>query len=300
VHFVIAEDLTDEHWRDLIVGVKRDYQRVSEEKTAVLKSLEKWFIFSNKFIQVSEACEHLHSRIHRHTNGFEVYKSSSRDSRRHFHKLRALTRRSASLYTGCLELSLLTPVLAETFINMLILILCKPDVRQNARQLESFIRSQIDAKIFDLPYKCEGFTDLIDQNSPQYKNFKRVMDKRNKAIHGNVDPEKEQIEVVYFEGTRPLYKEPGDHIGKLLETMERQNDAPGVIKDYEDTYEFLCFLVNRLQAELRNNVWRILEDRYPGYDADRKICGGVLPDRIILSVMEGARYDDELNVKWRS
>ena len=91
---------------------------------------------------------------------------------------------------------------------MAILILCKKEIRDNKRQFEAFIRSQIDAKIFDLSYKCQGFTRKIDHNGSSYKNFKRVMDKRNHVIHGNIDPEREQTEIVYFEGKRPLFREP--------------------------------------------------------------------------------------------
>ena len=122
---------------------------------------------------------------------------------------------------------------------MAILILCKNKIRKNSRQFDAFIRSQIDAKIFDLPYKCSGFAREIDPNSQTYKNFKRVMDKRNNAIHGNVDPEREQTELVYFDGRRPLFKDPGDHIAKLFEALARQHEPEKVVKDYEDTYYFL-------------------------------------------------------------
>ena len=106
---------------------------------------------------------------------------------------------------ACLELSLLTPIMAEAFINMTILMLCKPEIRGNNRQFEVFIRSQIDAKIFDLPYKCTGFLSGIDPASPAFVNFKRVIDKRNHEIHGNIDPEREKIEIVYFDNKRPLF-----------------------------------------------------------------------------------------------
>jgi len=97
---------------------------------------------------------------------------------------------------------------------MLILILCKIEIKNNKRQFDAFIREHIDTKIFNLPYMCDGFKSMIDKDSPRYKNFKGVMYKRNTAIHGNVDPEREQIETVFFDKKTPLFKEPGDHIGK--------------------------------------------------------------------------------------
>src|ERR1017187_495787 len=64
---------------------------------------------------------------------------------------RKLTKHASNLYRDCLELTMITPVLAEAFINMAILILCKKEIRTNGHQFEAFIRSQIDTKIFDLP-----------------------------------------------------------------------------------------------------------------------------------------------------
>jgi len=54
---------------------------------------------------------------------------------------------SQLLYAQSLELSLLTPVLVESFINMAILMLCKRSIRENVRQFDAFIRSNIDVKV---------------------------------------------------------------------------------------------------------------------------------------------------------
>jgi hypothetical protein len=179
---------------------------------------------------------------------------------------------------------------------MLILILCKPEIRENTRQFESFIRSQIDTKLFDLAYKCRGFVHPIDQHAEVFKKFKRVMDKRNHSIHGNCDPVREQVELVYFEGKRPLFKEAGDHIGKLLETLERQYAPDVVIRDYEHTYAFLENIVTHLEPGLVGSVRQILESNYPGYDIERKKMGCLFPNYVAVGTLQGTRYDDELSV----
>jgi hypothetical protein len=196
---------------------------VGKEKSAVLNSLEKWVIFPNKFVEVATVCADLHAEIVdgiRTLSPYHFPSHSTKESNEQQSDTRKrLVERYLKLYRNCLELSLITPVLAEAFINMAILILCKKEIKGNDRQFDAFIRSQIDAKIFDLPYKCEGFARKIDPAALTYRNFKKVMDKRNHAIHGNIDPEREQTEVIYFEGKRPLFKEPGDHIGKHFESL---------------------------------------------------------------------------------
>jgi len=303
IHFVLSEKMTDQNWRDLVFAIKADYGRVGNEKSAVLKSLEYWVTFPNKFVEIADICADLHGEIVDNMGGYQSYRTPSYGNRKTSAKgaklAKQLTTRSAKLYQHCLELSLLTPVLAEAFINMIVLILCKQEIRRNKRQFDEFIRSQIDVKLFDLSYKCEGFSQPIDQHSEEFKNFKRVMDKRNNAIHGNCDPEKEKIESVYFEGKRPLFVEPGDHIGKLLETLERQHEPGAVVKDYEDTHAFLVHILSCLKPGQSDPVRSILESRYPGYDVNRKITGCLFPDHVAIGHVPGMRYDDELPVSWK-
>jgi hypothetical protein len=179
---------------------------------------------------------------------------------------------------------------------MVVLALCKADVRNNKRQFDAFIRANIDTKLFDLAYKCEGFARSIDQNAELYKAFKHVMDKRNNTVHGNCDPEREQVELVYFEGTRPLFKEPGDHIGKFLEAQERQYQPEVVIEDYETTHRFLAYLLSCLEPGVVAEFTMVIETRYPGYDIGRKRMGALFAEYVAVGRMEGGKYDDELTI----
>ncbi len=303
VHFFLSEHMTDEDWRELILAIKADYKRVAAAKAAVLKSLERWVIFPNKFSAIANLCAELHGTIEENIGGYQIYKTPSynkkRESLQQAEVGRRLSERSTKLYKSCIQLSLLTPVLAEAFLNVAVLMLCKAEVRNNKRQYDAFVRSNIDTKIFDLFYKCEGFARPIDPQAEPYKAFKRMMDKRNQAIHGNCDPEAEQIEQVYFEGKRPLFTEPGDHIGKFFEALERLHHPETVLKDYEDTHTFLCEIAACLKPDVVESFWRIMQDPYPGYDLDRKRVGCLFAERITVAHAQGVRYDDELAVAWQ-
>jgi hypothetical protein len=307
IHLALSEELADNDWPNLIRRIKSDYGRVGTEKGDVLNSLEKWVIFPNKFVAVAEVCADLHFGILQSIRKSSPYKippifSAKSDSvatdDQEAKVLRRVVRRSTKLYRDCLELSLMTPVLAEAFINMAILILCKKRIRENKRQFDAFIRSNIDVKIFDLPDKCTGFARRIDQNSPTFKRFMTVMQNRNNAIHGNVDPQREQTEVVYFDGRRPLFRESGDHISIHFETLARQFKPEAVVKDYEDTYEFLVSLAECLKPSVAKGFWQIIEDPRPGFDLGRRIMGCLMPEVTVVAHMEGMKYDDELPVSW--
>jgi hypothetical protein len=301
-HIMVPGPMTAENWRDLIRAIKADYARVGKEKSAVFKTLEKWAIFPNRFIEVANICADLHAEIGENIEGLTTYKTvgfkTKRQARESEKQLNQFGHRLSKVYRPCLELSLLTPVLAETFINMLILILCKQEVRRNKRQFDAFIRSHIDVKLFDLHLKCEGFARGIDADSLAYKKFKQVMDKRNDIIHGNTNPEAEQLETVYFDGKRPLFKEPGDHIGRFWEAMERHYQPALVVQQYVDTYSFLLDIVAHLKCSYTTAFWQIMEDNHPGYDVDRRITGRLLPDHVTVCTVSGLVYDDQLSVDW--
>jgi len=303
-HFLVREFFTDEHWRDLILRIKDDYRRVGPEKSRALRQLEKWVVFPNKYVHISSVCAELYDEITSNISGFEEFKPKSAEfNSKRQKQLRVadkLSRRAHKLYGSCVQLSLLTPILAESFLNMLILILCKPEIRNNRAELDKFIRAHIHTRIFSLSDKCLGFSRPVNEETPGFGRFKRIMDRRNHVIHGNVDPVREQLETVYFQGTRPIFTQTGDHLGQFYSAMERQHEPARVLSDYEDTHSFLVEIVGCLEPRLRTGIWAVIEDRYPGYDANRQRAGSLFPDYVATSYFPGIKYDDELAVDWPS
>lgn len=295
IHIVVYENLSDQDWHILIDNIKKDFDRVGKEKSKVLQSLEKWHIFPNKYVQISDICSVLHENILDHVNSFQPYKSYARKNEDRNEELEKMQSRMDKLYSNCVQLTLMTPIMAEAFINMIILVLCKKDIKKNQREFDTFIRSNIDIKLFDMFYKCEKFERRVDCQSTVFKTFKSIMDKRNHRIHGNINPMQEAVEDVYFDRKCPLYKKSGDHIGQLYETLENLHDPKSALLDYENTHLFLLEIVECLSPCVRDVIRHIMSDPYPGYDNNRLMVGKLFPNHVIVGVMQGMRYDDELD-----
>ena len=131
---MLSEELADENWPSLILAVKADFARVATKKSAILKSFEKWVIFPNKFVEVAAICANLHGEITTSIRKVSPYKfpqytqtESQQTQAEATKKLARFAKQSLKLFRNCLELSLITPVLAEAFINMAVLILCKEE-----------------------------------------------------------------------------------------------------------------------------------------------------------------------------
>lgn len=157
------------------------------------------------------------------------------------------------------------------------------------------IPSNIDVKVFDFACKCDGFIKQVDSHAPEYKTFKKVMDKRNDTVHGNISPEKEPLEIIYFEKRRPLFKEPGDHLAKYFDSLSRRYDVDTVSADCENVHLSFAYVASLLRPDVRSGFWKLMESRLPGYDVNRKIAGVLLPEHTATGAMPGTRYDDELN-----
>lgn len=299
-HIFSPVALNDDEWKALILAIKMDFGRVGPQKKTESAKLEKWFVFLNKYAALADRCAEKHGIITDEVvslNLVDPPSSAGDGDKLELPHLNDASERASKLYAECMELRLLAPVMAEAFINMMILILCKPEVRSNARLYGAFVRAEIDVKIFDLFHKCLHFMKSPDPADEEFKAFKRVMDKRNDAIHGNVLPERDYFEIVYFDGKRPVYDVAGDHTSAFFRSLEAQYDPKGAVSDYEDVQLFLAYLIGCLEPGAQAPLRLLLEDGFPGWNPATQRVGVLFPDHIAQAYM-GTRFDDELNVVW--
>ena len=170
MHFLSPEPLGDEGWRKLLQAVKGDFARSGKAKSAVLKTLEKWVIFPNKFLQLANLCADLHAEIDVLVAGYVPFNPTS-DIQAHTKELEKLSKRASALYGDCVQLALLTPIVAEAFLNMLVLMLIKPEVRDDPGAYEVFVKQSIHQKLLELHEKCIGFERGIDPNGEGFKEL---------------------------------------------------------------------------------------------------------------------------------
>lgn len=179
-----------------------------------------------------------------------------------------------------------------------ILLYCKDAIRDDKAAYDAFRRATIPERLSLLSQNCLGFVRGIDTRTAGYANFMRIISKRNFAIHGNVDPESEPIETVYFDGKRPLFVQPGTHIEKFFEHLEKLHSPEEAVEDYENAHAFLHKIVECLDARHRFHFDQVVNDPFPGFEVRKKRPTRILPDHVVSSILQGARYDDELNVGW--
>lgn len=293
-HILVTESLSNDDWKSLLEAIKADFSRVAAEKTKTLRSLEKFVVFQNKFVSIANLCADLHSSI---MDAREVQPEQPGPAGSVEELSRPIEdkgRRAAAIYGDCLKLRLLMPIMAEAFINLVILTLCKPAIRQQRDEYETFLRETIPNRIENLHEKCHGFERPIDNKSEAYSNFQRVIARRNFDLHGNMDPQRDAIETVYFDGKRPLFVEPGHHIEKFFEHLDCIHMPEETLADYENVHSFLVEITHAMHPKVRTFFEHVSADPYPGYEVNKCSVTSILPEQIMMCILPDAPYDDQL------
>lgn len=288
-------------WVQFTKALKGDFGRCGSDMARVGRSLEKWSIVSNRFAMIADACAGFHEILADETDApdFTPHKRTTKDGiQRYYEQIKELGQRADRVFSASLSLDLITPVLAEAFVNLVIFLTKKDDLKQNQRQYDQYIRQPIDTRVFDLHLKCNHFTRGINPNGDEYVAFKKVMDRRNHNLHGNIDPVKDAIETVFFDKFTPLYEKGADPIIELFRKKESVFDIPGVIGRYEDVHLFFNYVLGLMEKKAREEIEMIMSDGTFGYDAFRNKIGRLFSEREVMMLMP-LDYDDELSVVWR-
>jgi len=300
VHLLVSEKLSDEEWKELINAIKADFGRIAKEKSAIQKRFEKYILFQNKYAAIANLCADLHASIVDCPAPVErVYPEESKESldasRKSFNEQ---SRRTEKLFGDCLKLRLLMPVMAEAYINMLILTFCRNAIRDDERAYSTFLRTTIPERLELLSINCDGFARAVDKSVPGYAEFMTIVNRRNFALHGNVDPVREPIEVVYFEERRPLFVQAGNSVELLFDYMEAQANPTALLVEYEQLHGFLVAMTDCLVPRNKRFFEQVISDAYPGFRVDLRRPTRLFPDHYVWSGIPETRYDDQLDVEW--
>jgi hypothetical protein len=184
------------------------------------------------------------------------------------------------------------PVLAETFINLLIFILVKNELKIDPAKYKDFVSDTINNRLRLLYTNCVGFVGAVDDSDPACRGFYQLMNDRNDLLHGNFNLDKLKIGDVYFNGKVPVFYEYGDMwqdtIGVTIETVKLQH----IEKSYDTVKAFISYLLSLLSPEKKELVEAVMMTRDLGYYEKYKRLGILFS---IATVDSFGYFEDEFN-----
>jgi hypothetical protein len=297
VHVSFDRALSDTDCLKFIENMRADFGRVGKDKGRFAASLEKWYIFPNQYLAIANRCAELYEtivralpRIEKRILGDKLTSQnlgSERMRKSHGDLMSAIT-------SAPTELSVLMPVMFESFIGLIVAGFIRTEVKRDHETFSAFVRSPLNQKLIELAGKCVGFARPIEQNNPAFGRYWTVVNKRNVILHGNVDPVRNALEVVYFHGKRPLFKSGGDRIRQHWLRLMDQYRPHEVVDDYLAMHALIIEILNHLQPAYRHSLQLLMEDTQPGWDNKRKILGRLFPNHVATTYFEGLTYDWQL------
>lgn len=181
----------------------------------------------------------------------------------------------------CFGVRSMLPVLAEAFVNLIIFVLVRSDIRKDKRLYENFIRQPIDVRIKLLHINCIGFEQAIDYSHNSCRKYHSLVNERNDLLHGNVLPEKQSFNEVYFSGRVPIFK----NYRTLWErTISVDSQTVGLERIYNEVTiveNFIEYVLSCLVPETKDLIQRILKQRDLAKNHENGRTGILFPNHLV-------------------
>ncbi len=281
IHVDEAHNFKEREWKILISKIIEDYKNYKKEMFKIKNSFEKWHIFINPYSRIKRIIDKYTERlIELDIENIPLPRNprTEKEIKEYVDKFRNIQKLYEEAVAIGMSLQFLTPVFGEAFINLLMFILAKPEIRTEKRLLDNIMRQQIDVRIKTIHLNCIGFKKPIDASKEEFKNFHTLMNQRNIILHGSIEPKRLKIEEVYFDqGNIPLFtKEISSD--ELVFTYSLKHIEPKIIiNNVKIVKTFVKFVLNHLYPSIRRNVEIILEHPELGWCADKFRVGVILP-----------------------
>lgn len=268
---------SSEKWEILISNIKSSFSKYGKEMNEVQSGLEKWSLFINPYTRLYDTLVDLTRQLKKlDLTEVEMFQPSTDEKTKdvYFENLNNWINNVDKAAVLGTTIRMLSPVLAEAFINLLILTFSKIEFKKDKRLYESLIRQQIDIRVKTLHLNCNGFVKQIDSDKNEFKNFQTMMNGRNDFLHGNVDPQRLTFEDVYFDQTFiPLFKNDEGIIRKMLKNYLTHVEPDKALADFKIVTDFINFVLEHLGEKESKLIQMLMISRTPGINSKTNRLG---------------------------
>jgi len=279
---------------DFVNAIVADLRNHQQAAKRIKARLEKWLVFANPFHRLQLA---LDGMLKRADSLLQLAKhppkqpETAEESAAFGELFEPVAAASYEAFGLCRSVRMLLPVLAETFVNFMLFTLCKPEIKSDERLYESIKRAPIDIRIKSLSFNCVGFHSPVDYATETCKRLHTMFNNRNNLLHGNVNPQSDHHEVVYFNGTVPLFTEWLDFYQRCFGAQLKSNDYDLAVGELANVLAFVEQIISSLQPGVRTEVRKMLDFAELGYNPQTKRLGLLFPNILMDHVVEFGSHD---------
>lgn len=191
----------------------------------------------------------------------------------------------------CFGVRSMLPVLAESFVNVLMYVLMRPEIKNDKRLRENAFRQAIDVRIKSLSINCLGFERPVDYTVEACAKYHSLVNERNDLLHGNVAIEKLKFNELYFWGKVPVFKEYQSMWDRSMGVDARATGWANIEKEVVVVEDFIAYVKSCLEPSYRKNVEIMLSKTQLGLNQENGRMGVLFGDRLAFGIM-GYEWSD--------
>ena len=287
---IFVEGIVPAHadWDHLISAIKADFKAHGPSMSKVRKDLERWHLFVNPYKRLHDLLDKCLADL----KSLDIQSVTIPETPLTPAELRNFSETISSeqvrfkdAFRLGVTIRMLAPVLGEAFINLVIFLLAKPDIKRDRRLYQDTIKRDIDVRVKSLHVNCVGFEKPVDATSNAFKEFHSLMNNRNDFLHGNVDPTKLKYDTVYFDyRTVPIFERRAT-FGELALSDQLIHVEPEKAKaDLDTVSTFIDLVLESLETAHRDMVKAFMSTSSPGWRPKDGRAGILFSEYVVHSV----------------
>jgi hypothetical protein len=270
---------------DFISQIKSDIGNYGTKISELRKYLEKWTQFVNPYKRIESAVNQHFSKLDGLSldpdNDKVPHPTSVEELKSYGEMLSTVSDKYNYAVGLTFGLRSMLPVLAESFVNLILFVLCRSDIKTNERLFQNIIRQPIDIRIQSLHINCEGFGSAVDYSSNECKKFHTLMNERNDLLHGNVEVNKLSIGDVYFNKKVPLFLKYEDFWDKSIGVSMQSVKFDQMKNDRQVVDDFIKYIISKLKPEVKEQIEIIMNQGQLGYNNQTGRIGVLFPENMV-------------------
>jgi hypothetical protein len=288
VWFIGPYEVDPKDTAELVAVLKSNFAEFGEGMSKCRKSLEHWVEFVNPYQRLRRSVDKMVAELRslELDNIVELpnildLNESEREAANN--QWKSAAKKCSWGYGLCFGIRAMLPILAESFVNLLIYALMRSEIRNDKRLSDSVFRQQIDVRIKRLSIDCHGFRQPVDYANPACTKYHSVVNERNDLLHGNIDPSKSQFNEVYFYGTVPVFKEYKSMWQRSLGVEKQAVGADRVFEELATVDAFIAYVLSCIDEKIQPNIEYMLTRLELGYNTKENRLGLLFSEILVDS-----------------
>jgi len=276
-------DIAEEDKLTLVSLIKADFPNHGRKMSEIRKELENWIEFVNPYQRIKKSVDkllfdlrELNLRPEDEAIPDITYADGVQEDR--WHELLGKYSQGLGL---CFGIRSMLPVMAEAFVNLVLFVLMRADLKSDERLRENTIRQPIDVRVKSLHIVCVGFSHPVDYSHDACKAYHSLVNERNDLLHGNVILEKLKFNDVFFNGRVPVFKQYRSMWERSVGVEIQSVGLHRLEREVETVNNFTAYLKSCMDKDVCAQFERIAETRDLGLNSGNGRIGILFPGHLV-------------------